>query len=1467
MTSRFGLACLGAVVASGCFVEFKEGGPCASTEECPTGQTCQAGVCRLGAASGGGMAGGAVAGGAAAGGAAAGGSAGGAVAGGAVAGGSAGGAVAGGAALAGGTAGGVGGGSIGGGDAGGVAGGAGGGDAGGTAGGAAGGVAGGTAGGAAGGATGGGSADGGALDGGAQLDVDRSSIMFGSITSGSTSAATTVVVTNVGAQPTGPVMASISGAASSSFQVQTSTCSGALGPLATCQVSVIFSPTTTGPLAAQLDISGMPGGTRAVALTGQGAFPAALSITPMTFDFRGVGLGSSSMPTTFTVTNTGGSPTGAPSVAVTGPDGAMFTQSGTTCGAALAPAGTCTVTLVFVPTTTGPRSATLEVRASPGGQASATLSANGQTPAALSATPSPGVFTDTVSGGSGDTIFFDITNSGQTSTAPLAVGITGTEAADFVRGLDTCQGSTLAGSGSCTVRVQFNPRATGTRNALLSVSAMGAVPATVVLTGRGLAGAQLQLSTMSVNFGSVATGASASATIGVSNVGEAPTTAPRFSAAAPFGVGVSSCGPEIAPGASCSVQVSFSPTMLAPAMGTFTASATSGGMVTAGLSGTGVAPGALVVNPIAHTFTGTEVGTLGATQDFTFTNNGGVPITAPTVTLGGTAPSSFTIDQNGCMPPATLAASTGSCVVRVRFGPQSAGPLNAFLVGVSGANTAQAALNGSGLAPAQLRLLPTSATFPPTVVGQILTRTFTVTNVGGIASGSIFVLLGGPEASQWVDGNSNCFSLAPQTSCTFDVTYVPSLGGAHQGNVGVSASPGGMDFAPLNGTGITPAALSLVPAAGSSAAYGNVLLGDSRTMSFVVTNTGQQASGPLSLSPSGPNASQWQVATGTSSCQLGQPLAGGASCTSAVRFTASAAGGSGPKSATLTASATPGTAPTQALTANVQNPAELRVMTTAHSFGDVTVGSVSPSFSWVVTNVGDVATSALSFSNSNGTVFPLVSNTCTGTLAPMATCSVVMTFTPTAAGTASSMLTVSATTGGTVSLSVSGNGQWLVSVTPPTNPGTRVQTLDGRINCPGTCSAGYNNGTSVTFEARTNNGSGFHFERWALPNPCNSSAVGAINCVRTISGPTPVDAVFRAIDANLVFVSSTFVPANLGGATGGVAPYDARCNALATAAGINNVAGNAFRAWMSTAAAPAMTGTGARITATGGWRRLDGAVFAVSRAALQSGLVRVPIEIDEWGARVTDPNGMSAWTGTSATGAHRMGQDCAGWTSDAGTVFLDRGRVEGGPGLFTEGTGGHTCSNSATRIYCFQNTSTAAPGVSPIPTNGKVAFVSPVWAVSGGLTGADAHCNANKPAGFSSSSFTYIALLATTSASAASRLPARTTYYAPNGSLIGSSEDLKATSALNFLTRDADLNAGIWQHDTVYVSGNDSAWTGAGCSNCLATSTSNCVNWSSNSSLQNALVGRIASAGSDFFDGFGPNNQCSVARRLYCFQQ
>lgn len=104
------------------------------------------------------------------------------------------------------------------------------------------------------------------------------------------------------------------------------------------------------------------------------------------------------------------------------------------------------------------------------------------------------------------------------------------------------------------------------------------------------AAADLTLSSPSVQFGTVPTSSYNTATITVTNSGTAPGSlqAPVVAGSPAFDAGPDTCGTDLAPGASCSVTVNFSPA----AAGTVSGSVAVGSL-SAALSGTGVGPSSL----------------------------------------------------------------------------------------------------------------------------------------------------------------------------------------------------------------------------------------------------------------------------------------------------------------------------------------------------------------------------------------------------------------------------------------------------------------------------------------------------------------------------------------------------------------------------------------------------------------------------------------------------------------------------------------------------------------------------------------------------------------------------------------------------------------------------------------------------------------------------------------------------------
>src|SRR5712692_11904826 len=162
-----------------------------------------------------------------------------------------------------------------------------------------------------------------------------------------------------------------------------------LAVAATCTVNVAFKPSTTGLRNGAVMISyNFPGSPQNVNLTGAGVAPiVTLGASSVTFANQIVGTNSTAQ--VVGLTNTGTSTlnfTGA-GITITGANSGDFSQTNT-CGASVAAGAMCNINVVFTPTATGSRSASLSINDdATGSPQSVPLTGTGVAPAVtLSAT-------------------------------------------------------------------------------------------------------------------------------------------------------------------------------------------------------------------------------------------------------------------------------------------------------------------------------------------------------------------------------------------------------------------------------------------------------------------------------------------------------------------------------------------------------------------------------------------------------------------------------------------------------------------------------------------------------------------------------------------------------------------------------------------------------------------------------------------------------------------------------------------------------------------------------------------------------------------------------------------------------------------------------------------------------------------------------------------------------------------------
>jgi hypothetical protein len=130
---------------------------------------------------------------------------------------------------------------------------------------------------------------------------------------------------------------------------------------------VVFKPTASGSRTATVTITDSAAGSpHTVPLTGtadsgasaQGSATATLA--PASLTFSGQAAGSASSSKSVTLTNGGGAPLTVASIALTGAASGDFTQTNT-CGSSVAAGANCSISVVFKPTASGSRTATVTI--------------------------------------------------------------------------------------------------------------------------------------------------------------------------------------------------------------------------------------------------------------------------------------------------------------------------------------------------------------------------------------------------------------------------------------------------------------------------------------------------------------------------------------------------------------------------------------------------------------------------------------------------------------------------------------------------------------------------------------------------------------------------------------------------------------------------------------------------------------------------------------------------------------------------------------------------------------------------------------------------------------------------------------------------------------------------------------------------------------------------------------------------
>jgi probable HAF family extracellular repeat protein len=308
-------------------------------------------------------------------------------------------------------------------------------------------------------------------------------------------------------------------------------------------------------------------------------------------------------------------------------------------------------------------------------------------------------------------------------------------------------------------------------------------------------------------------------------------------------------------------------------------------------------------------------------------------------------------------------------------------------------------------------LSPTSLTFSTQAIGTTsAAKTVTLKNTGTTSLTISSIAITGTNAGDFAQTHTCGSSLAAGASCTFKVTFKPTASGTRSAALSVTDNAAGSpQKVTLNGIGTTA---KLSP---TSMSFGTVAIGTtSAAKKVTLTNVGSTALSITAIAITGTNAGDFAQ---THTC--GSSLAAGASCSISVTFKPTA---SGTRTAALSISDNAAGSPQKVTLSGIGTTAKLSP--TSLSFGVVTIGTMSPTQTVTLTNVGTttLTITGIAITGTNAGDFAQT-HTCGSSLAAGASCAISVTFKPTQIGTRTGTLSITDNAPGspqTVSLSGTG---------------------------------------------------------------------------------------------------------------------------------------------------------------------------------------------------------------------------------------------------------------------------------------------------------------------------------------------------------------------------------------------------------------------------------------------------------------
>jgi hypothetical protein len=347
-----------------------------------------------------------------------------------------------------------------------------------------------------------------------------------------------------------------------------------------------------------------------------------------------------------------------------------------------------------------------------------------------------------------------------------------------------------------------------------------------------------------LNFGSWGVGiTSTPLTVAVSNAAGVP-FAINSIVSSPNYPETNNCPSTLAPAASCTIAVTFTPNSTGQDPGTLTLTdGTRSSPQTFALSGSGVNGPFLQVSPVSLDFGVVGVGSKSNPASVTLTNTGNAAVAFGGFAVTGANSSEFTLSGITCGSSIVVGAS---CGVKITFAPTAGGTQTASLMVMNNApgNPQIIPLEGTGR-EFDVTLKPTSLTFSSQVINTPSTaQPVTLSNSGNAA-----LSISSISASGDFGETNNCgASLSAGASCTISVKFTPTESGTRTGALTITDSAASSpQTVSLSGQGVV-SGLNLRIAPGNSSSA-TVTAG--QTANYLLSIGGAGVSGTATLSCTG----------------------------------------------------------------------------------------------------------------------------------------------------------------------------------------------------------------------------------------------------------------------------------------------------------------------------------------------------------------------------------------------------------------------------------------------------------------------------------------------------------------------------------------------------------------------------------------------------------------------------------------